>query len=139
MSNIKKIIISLFIASLSISSFAADKEGRRGKMKALKALNLTEQQITSLKEYRKENKGKHKESFKILKQLREEVKAAFISGASDEEIKSLHSRLQSEQATVKEVRFSKMLFMKNLLTKEQREKFMSMKKDKRHQGRGEEE
>ncbi len=142
MSKFKTIILSIFIVLVSLSSFAADREERRGKgLKGLRELNLTEQQMKSLKEFRKENKGKAnaKDTLKTLKGLREEIKEAFISGASDDQIKSLNSRLQSEQASVKEGRLNKMLFMKNLLTSDQRKKFMEMRNKRKDSDHGDDE
>ncbi len=108
-------------------------EGKGGKFReVLKQLDLTQEQIDTLKEHRKANKTKERPDWKKTKQLKEDIKIAFINGASDEQIKDLNSKLQAEQEKMKEARFSKMIFMKNLLNQEQRKKFMDMKKDRRH-------
>lgn len=108
-------------------------EGKGGKFReVMKQLDLSKEQIETLKEHRKANKTKEKPDWKKVKQLKEDIKAAFISGASDEQVKDLNSKLQVELEKMKEARFSKMIFMKNLLNEEQRKKFMELKKDRKH-------
>lgn len=122
--------VFLIFTLLASSAAVADK-GRRGKgrfKELIKELNLNDEQLQRIKEHRKSNKGKMKPLREEARTLREEMSRAFINGASDGEFKSLNSRLGDIRSKLNEARFSKMMFFKNVLTKEQRQKWQEKKK-----------
>lgn len=134
-----KIFTLVIVLLLSSSSFARGdgKEKGKGKFgKFLKELNLTEDQIKKLKEHRKANKDQPRPDRSEMKTLREEMKKAFINGASDSEMTALSNKIQKAKEDMNARRLKKMIFFKNLLTKEQRQKFMEKRKSRRGQRGG---
>lgn len=123
----------LFTLAGNAYSYGDKHSDKRGKFKeVMKQLDLTQEQMNALKDHKKSYKSQAKTDWKKLKQLKEDIKVAFINGASDEQLKDLNSTLQAEQMKMKEVRFNKMIFMKNLLNQEQRKKFMEIKKERKY-------
>jgi Spy/CpxP family protein refolding chaperone len=59
------------------------------------------------------------------------MKALFIDGASDEELKKLHASIESNQSSRSTKKLNKMIFLKNLLTKEQRKTYIEKGQEKR--------
>ena len=121
--DLKKYIVIFLVSILALPSFAAGEKSKKGKgrfAKILKELNLSEEQVEKLKAHRKENKGKMKPLRQEVKTLREELRKAFLNGASDGEMTSLNSRLQDNRKKMSDFRISKMIFFKNLLNAEQR-------------------
>lgn len=129
----RKILLTTLISAMCLTSAFARPgmgEGKgKGKFKQMiQELNLTEEQITKIKEHRKENKGDMKGGREEMKKLREEFQAAFVNGASDSELTSLNGKLKSLKDQKAEARLKKMIFFKNILTKEQRESFLNSRK-----------
>ncbi len=136
------LVMSIFTLSLLASGQAFARGGGKGGegkgkfMKFMKELNLTEEQIKKLKEHRKANKDKPKGNRGEMKAYRDEMSKAFINGASDSELKAINQRMQTAQQQMNERRLEKMIFFKNLLTKEQRQKFMDKRKSGKGRGKG---
>lgn len=124
------ILLGFLISPLALGGKGELKERRGGGhfKKVIEELNLSEEQVKKIKEHRKENKGKLKPLREEAKSLREELQKAFVNGASDGEMNSLNSRLQEVRGKLQEHRYSKMVFFKNILNKEQREKWNEKKK-----------
>jgi Spy/CpxP family protein refolding chaperone len=138
MNHTFKSVFLILTLLLSTASLADKGEGRRGKFKKLiEELNLNDEQLQKIKEHRQSNKGKMKPLREEARTLREEMNKAFVNGASDGEFKSLNSRLGDLRSKMNEARLSKMLFFKNVLNKEQRQKWQEKKKGwkKRHKKR----
>jgi protein CpxP len=144
MNYLKKstLVLNLIILSLLVSHQAlARGEGKGGEgkgkfMKFMKELNLSEEQMNKLKEHRKSNKDKPRANKGEMKTFLDEMTKAFINGASDGEIKAINEKMQQARQQMNERRLEKMIFFKNLLTKEQRQKFMDRKKGSKGKGRG---
>ena len=104
------------------------REGKRGKgwMKKLKELNLTEEQLTKIKEIkkaRKNDKDQRKQMNTQFKALKEEMKTAFKSNKSNVEIRALHNKIIDFKDKRRNQRFEMMLQIRDILTSEQRAKF----------------
>ncbi len=125
MTLISTILFCLLIPSLSFAEGGGKGKGKKG---FLKELQLSEQQRAKLKEHRQANKGQMKGKREEMKSLREKMREAFINGSSDSEFKSLNKKMNELKSEMEQKRFDKMLFFKNLLTKEQRSKFMQKRK-----------
>lgn len=111
------------------------KGERKGKKFGMfKDLNLSEEQVAQLKEYRSKDKAK-REQKKALKASMEEsrnkIKQGFLTGVSDDKLISLHKEVSEKRAQLEEMRFSKMITMKNILNEEQRKKFIEHKEQRR--------
>ena len=122
------------IALLSTLAISVNSQAKpRDFMKALKQLDLSEEQLSKLKEHRKENKDREarKANRQEIKALKKEMNQAFIDGASDEVISNLHNQIIQRRSNKEVKRLEKMIFLKNLLTKEQRQKFIEIKKERR--------
>lgn len=134
MKTIRLLMMAMIMTSLSLG-LVAKSEGRGDKRKHFKELmdqlSLSEKQIEGLKTFRKSNKGKKKEIRKEIRDLREQMKASFISGTSDADLKALHVKMGSLRTRSSDLRFEKMVFMKNTLDKKQREKFMELRRSHR--------
>ncbi len=128
----KKSIVGVFVITgfLFTSGFAQARGAeKRGMMKKMfEQLELSEEQIAKLKEFRKSRKEKEKPEKGKMKELMQKMANAFISNAPDDELKAIHSEIQSAKGSKVDHRLEKMIFMKNLLTKEQREKFIELRK-----------
>lgn len=121
-----KYIILAMILSVSTQAFA-----KGGGFKFLDDLNLTEEQLVKIKEYRKAHKQKRKDIKGDKKAQQEKMKQLFIDGASDSEMKKLHGEITNHRNVNADLRLEKMIFMKNTLTKEQRKTFMEKREGKK--------
>lgn len=133
MKKLNILVTLLTISLLSHSAFADSEKGmrRKGHFKQMVAeLNLTKDQIQKLSEYRKKNKGVMREIRKERKTLKESMKNAFISKASSTKLEAMHTKMGELHQKSSDLKFKKMLFLKDLLSKEQREDFMARKKRK---------
>lgn len=131
MNHILKTTFLVFTLLLTATTFADGGKGKHGKghfKKLIEELKLNDDQLKKIKEHRQSNKGKMKPLREEARTLREELNKAFVNGASDSELKSLNSRLTDVRTKMNEARFTKMLFFKNVLTQEQREKWQQKKK-----------
>ncbi|MBH48358.1 MAG: hypothetical protein CME71_09345 [Halobacteriovorax sp.] len=130
--KLTKLIIFMTFLTLSSGAFADDHgEHKQGRFKkAMEALELNQEQLESIKEFRKAQKGKKTEHFKKMKSLREEMKKAFIDDSSESELKRIHSELEAAHDEMTSHKLEKLIFMKKTLTQEQRQKFMDMKKNR---------
>ena len=89
------------------------------------------EQIEKLKAHRKENKGQLKGKMKEMKSLREELDSAFLKGASDSDLTGISKKMSALKAEMENSKLQKMIFMKNLLTEEQRKAFIEKKKSRK--------
>ncbi|MBC76356.1 MAG: hypothetical protein CME64_10110 [Halobacteriovoraceae bacterium] len=100
------------------------KRSGGGKMAILRELDLTDDQLKSLKEFMSSHSKKRKDLKGEGKAKREKMKQLFIAGKSDGELKKLHEEISLEHQKRGNLRLEKMIFLKNLLTKEQREAYI---------------
>lgn len=121
-------IVTLFMMG-QISWADGDVKKGKGRFKQLiQELQLSKEQISKIKDHRKSMKGKMKPLREQVKQLRGELDKAFLNGGSDGEMKSLNTRILDTRTQINEIRFSKMVFFKNVLNQEQRQTFIEKKK-----------
>ncbi len=107
---------------------------RKGKHGMLKELNLSKEQFAKLKVYREAEKAKKDERKPLkekIKSLRKDIKKGFISNISDEKMLEIHREISANRAKLEEIRFSKMITMKNVLNEEQRKKFMELEESRK--------
>ena len=123
------------ITALAAPAIAFDKaEGRQGgKMAYLtEELGLSEAQVSEIKALHmdaKEDKRAHKEASNAL---RESVKQAVLSGDfSSRTMNRLRSEVQSQGAESAGLKFDYKMELAQVLTPEQRVRFMEMKKQHR--------
>ncbi len=115
---------------MMFSSVSYGKSDKRGHRLAQK-LDLSSEQIEKIKTHRKENKGKGREIRSQMKQAKAEFDKAFLNGESDSGLKALHSKLKNLRTSQMDLQYNKLVFMKSVLTKEQRQKFISLKKERK--------
>ncbi len=131
MKMIAPLIVALLFSSVSAEdSKNSEKRGRKGRG-FFKELNLSKEQIEKLKAHRKENKGQLKGKMKEMKSLREELDSAFLKGASDSDLTGISKKMSVLKAEMENSKLQKMIFMKNLLTEEQRKAFIEKKKSRK--------
>ncbi len=95
-----------------------------------KKLNLTADQKTKVLAIHQESQATNKELKKNkMKTLREEMQAMLKADASAEALRAKHKEIESVQAQLSDNRFDKMLKIRALLTPEQKEKFVKMRKN----------
>lgn len=128
--KLSTIILTLLITSSAMAK-GKGKDGGGKFAKFLKELNLSKEQLEKLKEHRKANKEKEKPERGQMKTLREEMSKAFVNGATDAEMRALNDKINKAKEEMNQKRLDKMIFFKNLLTKEQREKFMEKRKSRK--------
>jgi Spy/CpxP family protein refolding chaperone len=122
------------ITLLSTQVFAKkdDKESKRGHFKKMiEELSLSEEQVAKIKEHRKQSKTESKALRSQMKDIKEKMKASFISDASSSELSTLSSQMDSLRDKIGKIKFSKMLLFKNILDQNQRVKFMELKPKRR--------
>ncbi len=129
-------LVSLFHLEAQSKHHEDDMMDMDRKGRFFEELDLTDEQKAKLKEFRQSNKGDFKEAWKGRKELHEKMKDAFIKGASDSEIKSIHEEISAHHKKHADKRIEKMIFLKNTLTEEQRKKFMEKRGRKGRRGRG---
>ena len=66
-----------------------------------------------------------------MKSLREELDSAFLKGASDSDLTGISKKMSALKAEMENSKLQKMIFMKNLLTEEQRKAFIEKKKSRK--------
>lgn len=130
----KILTILTLIGLLSTQAFA-DRDGKEKRgghfKKMIEELSLSQEQITKIKEHRKQSRTETKALRSQVKEIREKMKASFISDANSSELSTLSSQMDGLRDKIGKIKFSKMLLFKNLLDKEQRAKFMELKPKKR--------
>jgi len=125
--------LALALILFTNSSYArgGNKDKKQKHRGQLKELNLTEEQLTKIKEYRKSNRNKMKPLREEIKQTRDKIKESFLADSSTSELTSLHNKMKDLRSQMAQIKFSKMVMLKEILNKEQRAKFMSLEKRKR--------
>lgn len=126
----------LLIITLLLSTSLYARGGRDRGFKILDELNLSKEQMAKIEKFKEEQKAKRKEGRGSRKEHREKMKQLFVEGASDSEMRKHHESMSSRRGKRAEMRFEKMLFLKNLLTKQQRQAYIEKKESRREQRRG---
>lgn len=128
----KNLLFVGFILLLSLSAFGRGSHHHKDRLeKMIKELNLTEDQIQKLKDHHAKVKGTMKPLYKEKRALKEQIQNAFIEGKSDEEIKKIHQKMIEFKNKKMDFKLNKLLFLKSILTKEQREQFIELKKKRK--------
>ena len=98
--------------------------------RVLDELNLTSEQIEKIEKFKVEHKEKRKAMRSSHKEYREKMKELFVSGAADAELQKLHETIKSQKGVHADMKLEKMIFLKNVLNKEQRTIYIE--KEKKH-------
>ncbi len=125
----------LLLVNASTTIAKGKGKGKHRIEKMNQELGLSDEQFLKLKEFRKANKNKRGGRGE-MKALREEMKNAFISNQPDSKLKEIHQKIVSKMSEKGEMRFNKMIFMKNLLNDEQRQTFMEMREKRKGPRKG---
>ncbi len=129
-----KILIYAVILSLTTQVYARGGDHKGFKM--LDDLNLTSAQLEKVEIYKQERKKKREVVKTEKKNHREQMKNLFIAGAPDSELRKLHESIKKHRGKHADRKLEKMIFLKNLLTKEQRTAYIANKKDDRKKCKG---
>jgi periplasmic protein CpxP/Spy len=98
--------------------------------KWMQALQLTPEQITKVKAVENESKTPIAGDHKKLNQAEAALEALIIDGAPESQIREQHSQVQKLRQQFDNARFEVMLKLKDILTKEQRQKLATMNKQR---------
>ena len=117
------------------SSLLVCKRSGGGGLAILRELDLTDEQLKKLKEFMSSHSEKRKDLKGGGKEKREKMKELFLAGKSDSELKKLHVEISSEHEKRGQLRLEKMIFLKNLLTEEQRKAYIEKGGDRPGRGK----
>jgi len=105
---------------------------RGGKdFKLLSQLNLTNEQLEKIEKFKKSHKKKHEKQKGVGKESREKMKELFLAGSSDSSLKVFHEKINKSHNLRGDLKFQKMIFLKNLLTKEQRKAYIELREKRK--------
>ena len=134
-------VISLFLVLISFSLFAAptyadhhdENEMGRGRMlkEVMEQLSLTDEQKNKMKENRKNSRESGKKLRGNLKAKRKAIQEALKSDANVDQLQAKHKEVQAARNAMDDFRFQQQMFVRSILTKEQRQKFVSIMEEKR--------
>lgn len=122
------IVIFTLLAVSLVAPLSHAKDYKR--MGIFKELNLSEEQKEKLKEIKKTDREDLQALRQSKRELRKQLQEAMKSGTSDEELRKLNNELRQAEAEFKELKFEKILKIRAILNKEQREKFNELKSRK---------
>ena len=128
------LLMCLFLVA-NVNAYGRGGKGHGGMKKILKQLELTKEQQEKLKTHREKNKDHNKNLRTKMQDARQKMKIAFTSNSSDGELRSLHSEIKALKNQKADARFEKMLFIRSILTAEQRVKFQQLKEERREKKR----
>jgi periplasmic protein CpxP/Spy len=98
--------------------------------KWMQMLQLTPEQVTKVKAVENKSKTPIASQHKKLTQAEAALEALIISGAPESQIREQHSQVQKLRQEFDNARFEAMLKVKDILTKEQRQKLATMNKQR---------
>lgn len=129
-------LLSIFIISNAFAFGGMGDKGRgQGFDRMIEKLDLTDDQISKIKEIREACKNKFTERHEKIQNLKEELSTAMRKPAKGKEyqktLKEKYDKLQTEIMEKKRERFETSLKIRELLTAEQIKEFRSF-----HRGRG---
>jgi Spy/CpxP family protein refolding chaperone len=105
---------------------------RRGGMGWLRDLNLSQQQMQQIQQIRTRYKDQLQSDRDTLRQEQQKLRDLMAGNANDTEIKTQHQKVRDLRIKLADAQFNSMLEMRNVLTVEQRQKFV----DRMNQQRG---
>ncbi len=128
-----KITMIVFLITLTSATFAGDVERKFVKGEFLKKeLNLTDEQLEKVTEIRKARKEGLSGNWKVFKKTKAEFREAMKSPKiSNEKLKAKFEEFQKTRDEFQRKRFEMILKMREILTPDQLEKFLELKKQKR--------
>lgn len=119
--------LSLWSTSPALSQeTAGSNNGAKVKGKWINELGLDDAQKTKLRTLWKEKRTKVADLRKELKAMREELKTILASDASADKARDVHKRLQAIQEEVGNIDLESMLAIRDLLSTQQRAKFVEL-------------
>jgi Spy/CpxP family protein refolding chaperone len=129
-----KTILALF-ATVILLVTTVDAQPRKGIMMAADGLELTDQQIDRLEELRFEHQKEMIKKQAVVKEARLEMRMLMKETRVDEKAAlAKQDRIAGLKAEIGKAKLKHRLAMRQVLTDEQLEKWMKMKRDRRHLG-----
>lgn len=122
-------LMTLVLTLLSTTLVVPLSYAKQG-MGVFKELNLSQEQKKKLKDIKKAGKESTKELRQSHRKLRQQLQEAMRSETSDEDLRKLNRELRQAEAELKDLKFEKILKIRAILNKEQREKFHELKAKK---------
>lgn len=106
---------------------------RGNKDGLLQQLNLTQQQMQQMQAIRQKYRTQIAPRQQALRQARQELATLMNSTASASEIRSKNQQVEELQQQLQKLRFESMLEMREVMTPEQRAKFVQLMQQRRQQ------
>ena len=106
---------------------------RRNKDGLLQQLNLTQQQMQQMQAIRQKYRSQIAPRHQALRQARQELVTLMNSTASASLIRSKNQQVEELQQQLQKLRFESMLEMREVMTPEQRTKFVQLMQQRRQQ------
>jgi len=128
-----KIIICTLLLAFTTQIFA--RGGGPKDFKILDELNLSSDQVTKIEQFKAEHKKKKQEKRDVKREHREKMKQLFVDGAPDSEFIKFHQSIKDHRSNHDDKKLEKMIFLKNVLTKEQRTIYIAKKKEEKKECR----
>ncbi len=110
---------------------AGDEHGLYS-MKALEQLDLSDEQRAKLKAIREAAKTDREADWSAIRELRSDLREKLASDASDDELRKMYTTLEEKRSEKHTRKFERMLEVRSVLTKEQRQKLIELGKDRKH-------
>ncbi len=106
---------------------------RRNKDGLLQQLNLNQQQMQQMQAIRQKYRSQIAPRQQALRQARQELATLMNSTASASQIRSKNQQVEELQQQLQKLRFESMLEMREVMTPEQRAKFVQLMQQRRQQ------
>jgi len=103
----------------------------RGRSGWFKELNLTPDQLKKIQEIRSRYKDQFAQQRQSVQQTQQELRNLMAGNASSNEVRQKYQQLQSQKQRLSTTRFNSMLEIREILTSEQRQKFVNHMKELR--------
>ena len=99
------------------------KKHKKGLMKKIKELDLSEEQkekLKAIKERKKASRAEKKANRQKIKAMKEQLQAEFKGTKSSSELRALHKEIKTLHTRLQEERFNTILEIREILTPDQR-------------------
>ena len=109
--------------------------GRKGEGRWLEQLNLSPEQVKEIQEIRNQHDSKIKRKSQELRQAHEKLRELMTADASTNAIRQQHSRVNQLRQEMGELKFERMLAIREVLEPEQRQQLANWMQSKPGHGR----
>ena len=127
-------LLTLTLALTTSLAFGREKDKQK-KGERLKEMNLSEEQLKKVSDFRKSKKENLEKSRELVKQLKKSFQEAKENeNTSNEVLTQRFEALQKARNDLQRERFNGMIEMRSMLTPEQRKKFKELQKERKANG-----